>query len=172
MSPVLRSCFGLGVFLVAGIVVQDQGRTQDAVPSLTNQFSILRPYLPLERLSCGGLMLLNHGDLVQWPSTLNRKSTDPSIVAGLDPRVGLNLQLGPDPPQLPSNQRAQAEPHIVRDPMRPDKLVATFQEGRYATDGGAIDWEAEDVVGSRELLDEIKIKMRNIEQKIDAILAA
>jgi hypothetical protein len=120
-------------------VVQDQAPAQDAATSLTNQFSILRPDLPLERLSCGGLMLLNHGDLVQWPLNFNQKSTDPSIVAGLDPRVGSNLQLGPDPPQLPSTQRAQAEPHIARDPLHPDKLVATFQEGRYATDGGAID---------------------------------
>jgi len=91
MSPVLRGCFGLGIFLAAIVAVQTSA--QDVAPSLPSQFSILRPYLPLERLSCGGLMLLNHGDLVQWPSISSQKSTDPSIVAGLDPRVGLNLQL-------------------------------------------------------------------------------
>ncbi|PWU08476.1 MAG: hypothetical protein C5B50_29485 [Verrucomicrobia bacterium] len=111
---------------------------------LTNTFFKLPPHLPLNRISSGLLMLLNHGDLVQWPTNTGstayaHRSTDPSIVAGLDPRVGLNLQLGPDPSSLPSNQRAQAEPHIVRDPLNPDTLVATFQEGRYTSDGGAID---------------------------------
>src|SRR5690349_18794081 len=88
---------------------------------LTNTLSRLRPNLPLNRLSSGRLMMLDHGgDLVQWPvangpsSTFNANATDLSILAALDPRVGLNLQLGPDPPALPSNQRAQAEPHIVR----------------------------------------------------------
>jgi hypothetical protein len=95
--------------------------------------------LPLSRISSGKLMLLDHnGDLVQWPTTAGHRSTDPSIIAGLDPRVGLNLQLGPDPAALPSNQRAQAEPHIARDPLNPDILAGTFQEGRYV-DGGAID---------------------------------
>jgi hypothetical protein len=100
--------------------------------------------LPLERLSSGGLMLYNHGDWIRWATNNGSttpwlKTTDPSILAGLDPRVGLNLQLGPDPAQLPSTQRAQAEPHIARDPLNADTLLATFQEGRYAANGGAID---------------------------------
>src|SRR6266446_3210342 len=65
-------------------------------------------------------------------------SADTSLTAGLDPRVGLNLRLGDDPAQLPTNMLAQAEPHIVRHPTQPDILAATFQEGRY-TDGGAVD---------------------------------
>ncbi len=56
----------------------------------------------------------------------------------LDPRVGSNLRLGDDPAALPSNMRAQAEPHIARSPVNPDFLAATFQEGRF-TDGGAVD---------------------------------
>ncbi len=106
----------------------------------TNCFSRLRPKLPLDRLSGGALMRLDRGgDLVQWPSTKgtppptsSRNSTDPSIVAGLDPRVGLNLQLGPDPPQPLTNQWHEAEPHIARDPVNADNLVAVFFE-RFVT---------------------------------------
>jgi hypothetical protein len=50
----------------------------------------------------------------------------------------MNLRLGNDPSQLPTNMLAQAEPHIARHPTQPDILVATFQEGRYV-DGGAVD---------------------------------
>ncbi|HEV2095425.1 MAG TPA: sialidase family protein, partial [Chthoniobacterales bacterium] len=56
----------------------------------------------------------------------------------LDPRVGANIRLGDDPPALPANMRAQAEPHIARSLTNPDLLAATFQEGRF-TDGGAVD---------------------------------
>lgn len=101
--------------------------------------------VPAERLSSGALRLLNRGgDLVQWPNATNKTSaadavaSDPSVVAGLDPRVGVNVRLGNDPSQLPSNLHAQAEPHIARHPTNADVLAATFQEGRY-TDGGAVD---------------------------------
>src|SRR5204863_2675687 len=47
--------------------------------------------------------------------------------------------LGPDPPQLPANQRAQAEPFIARSGVEDDFIVAVFQEGRFATSGGAVD---------------------------------
>jgi len=95
---------------------------------------------PIDRLSSGALVLLDqNGNLVQWPNARRPKiSADPSITAGLDPRVGPNVRLGDDPSALPANQRAQAEPHIARHPTQPDILAATFQEGRY-TDGGAID---------------------------------
>src|SRR5207249_8700911 len=43
-----------------------------------------------------------------------------------------------DPPVLPPNMRAQAEPHIARSIVDADSLVATFQEGRFTT-GGAVD---------------------------------
>ena len=99
--------------------------------------------IPLERLSSGALRLLDKGgNLVQWPAatstSANVVAIDPGVVAGLDPRVGANIRLGNDPSQLPSNQRAQAEPHIARHATDADFLAATFQEGRY-TDGGAID---------------------------------
>ena len=67
-------------------------------------------------------------------------SSDASINAGLDPRVGPNVRLGDDPPELQTSRRAQAEPHIVRDPNTPDTLAAVFQEGRYGdVGGGAVD---------------------------------
>ena len=103
------------------------------------------PALTLDRLSSGALRMLDHGgNLATSPSGGSvaagsvQASTDPIINAGLDPRVGSNIRLGSDPTQLPSNLRAQAEPHIARHPTNSDLLVGTFQEGRY-TDGGAVD---------------------------------
>ena len=101
----------------------------------------------LHDLSSGAIMLLDRGgDLARWPAPAPttgmrpKVSADATINAGLDPRVGLNLRLGDDPPQLPTSQRAQAEPHIARDPNTPDTLAAVFQEGRYAdAGGGAVD---------------------------------
>jgi hypothetical protein len=40
---------------------------------------------------------------------------------------------------LPSNMRAQAEPHIARATTNEDFLVGVFQEGRFANGGGAVD---------------------------------
>lgn len=103
--------------------------------------------VPLERLSSGALLRLDRdGDLVELPGDWARrasaaKSTHAPAAAAavaLDPRVGLNIRLGDDPPALPSGFRAQAEPHIARAPSDPDFLVATFQEGRF-TNGGAVD---------------------------------
>jgi hypothetical protein len=55
----------------------------------------------------------------------------------LDPRIGANVPVGADPPQLPVDGTQQAEPHVVRSAVDPDYLVATFQEGRFGTVGGA-----------------------------------
>jgi hypothetical protein len=57
--------------------------------------------------------------------------------ARLDARLDANVRLGEDPELLPSNRRAQVEPHVIRDPTRPNVLLATFQEGRLE-DGGAV----------------------------------
>lgn len=57
----------------------------------------------------------------------------------LDARVGNNTRLGADPAGLPGSQRGQAEPHLWRSAASPDTLVATFQEGRYASGGGSLD---------------------------------
>jgi BNR repeat-like domain len=108
--------------------------------------------LPLRRLSSGALTLLDHnGNLVRPPfkrissaspavSSSVGSSSTAQVSAGvaLDPRIGSNLRLGDDPTALPSEMRAQAEPHIARSPANPDFLAATFQEGRF-TDGGAVD---------------------------------
>jgi hypothetical protein len=63
------------------------------------------------------------------------KGKPPAI---LDARVGVNVRLGEDPGPLPADQRGQAEPHLIRSALRPDLLLATFQEGRYSAGGGAI----------------------------------
>ena len=55
----------------------------------------------------------------------------------LDARVGANVPVGSDPPQLPAGALNQAEPQIVRSAIDPDFLVATFQEGRFSDGGGA-----------------------------------
>lgn len=55
----------------------------------------------------------------------------------LDPKLGVNIRLGDDPPQLPAHLRAQAEPHIARSFSDPNLLVATVQEGRYEAGGAA-----------------------------------
>lgn len=101
--------------------------------------------VPLNRLSSGALMLLNHDDLVQPPAAWSARQAQTSqtnqtaVLVALDPRVGANIRLGDDPSALPSNQRAQAEPHIARSPVNADFLVATFQEGRFESGGGAVD---------------------------------
>src|SRR3989442_1828799 len=101
--------------------------------------------VPLEHLSSGALMLLDHGgDLVApppaWPSREAIESfSENQVVASvsLDMRVGANIRLCDDPVVLPPTMRAQAEPHIARSLLNPDIILATFQEGRFATNGGA-----------------------------------
>lgn len=102
-------------------------------------------HVPLGRLSSGALMRIDRGgDLITWPNapttgtTFIASASSQTVTNALDPRIGGNISLGDDPPQLPSNMRAQAEPHIARHILDPDLLVATFQEGRF-TDGGAVD---------------------------------
>ncbi len=103
--------------------------------------------VPLHHLSSGALMRLNQdGDLVapppQWASraAVETYSERKAATTGtLDLRVGNNIRLGDDPAALPSNMRAQAEPHIVRSLRNPDLLLATFQEGRFAAAGGSVD---------------------------------
>jgi hypothetical protein len=100
--------------------------------------------LPLERLSSGALMLLNRDDNLVAPPRLIRPpgaetNVQPTAAVALDPRVGANVRLGDDPPQLPSNMRAQAEPFIARSLGNEAVLIATFQEGRFASEGGAVD---------------------------------
>jgi hypothetical protein len=101
--------------------------------------------LPLERMSSGALMLLNRDNNLVLPprtvSTANGGIITEKAASGpvaLDLRIGPNIRLGDDPAALPSNMRAQAEPHIARSIATEDFLVGVFQEGRF-TDGGAVD---------------------------------
>ncbi len=86
------------------------------------------------------MLLDRDGDLVERPaaSTTRPPYLPLSPEVALDPRVGMNIRLGNDPPQLPPGMQAQAEPHIARAPNNPNILLATFQEGRFTT-AGAVD---------------------------------
>ena len=102
--------------------------------------------LPLHRLSSGALMLLNRdNNLVLPPRSIASAKGETtaevaaSVPVALDLRIGPNIRLGNDPAALPSNMRAQAEPHIARATTNEDFLVGVFQEGRFATGGGAVD---------------------------------
>src|SRR5215210_7345652 len=100
----------------------------------------------LDHLSSGALLRLDRaGELVETPAGYALRLEQVSSVTqhqeqlvSLDPRVASNIRLGDDPPALPSNRLAQAEPHIVRSQADPDYLLAIFQEGRL-TNGGAVD---------------------------------
>lgn len=132
-------CFGLLWLTAARAAETGEKNANAASEHEARQASA--PRTPYERLSSGGLMLLDRdGDLVQAPA--RREATSGNNPAGtlvrLDSRVGANIRLGDDPPALPPTMRAQAEPHIARSLIEPDFLVATFQEGRF-TSGGAVD---------------------------------
>jgi hypothetical protein len=95
--------------------------------------------VPLDRLSSGAMMLLDHdGDLVRPPVQIEKLMQPGTATVALDLRVAPDIRLGDDPAQLPPTMRAQAEPHIARSQVDPDFLIAIFQEGRF-TDGGAVD---------------------------------
>ena len=102
--------------------------------------------LPLERMSSGALMLLNRDNNLVLPprveTTAKGATVTQEAVSGpvaLDLRIGPNIRLGNDPSALPPNMRAQAEPHIARAITNEDFLAGVFQEGRFATSGGAVD---------------------------------
>jgi hypothetical protein len=156
----LRRVLSFGILLVAATLPAQSPRRGSAkaasspVPGkfFTVDRSTLPPALrqiPLERLSSGALMLLNrNNNLVHPPAAWSQRPITTQATAAplatptpgvvLDLRVGSNLRLGDDPGGLPSNMRAQAEPHIARSQIDPDFLVATFQEGRFSN-GGAVD---------------------------------
>ena len=96
--------------------------------------------VPLDRLSSGAISLLDrNGDLVRHNPAAGPQPRPETLTAvTLDLRVAPNLRLGDDPPELPPDMRAQAEPHIARSPVDSQTLAAVFQEGRF-TDGGAVD---------------------------------
>ena len=139
-----RSLTTIALCSIASVALSQQGQNRPAMdrgklpPNLRN--------LPLERLSSGALMLLNRDDNLVLPpritTTAKGGTTTEEQVTGpvmLDPRVGPNIRLGDDPPALPPSMRAQAEPDIARAIGDNNFLTAVFQEGRFATDGGAVD---------------------------------
>ena len=102
--------------------------------------------LPLERMSSGALMLLNRDNNLVLPPRMETTAKGATItqeaISGpvvLDLRIGPNIRLGNDPSALPPGMRAQAEPHIARAITNEDFLAGVFQEGRFATSGGAVD---------------------------------
>ncbi len=90
-------------------------------------------------LSClrPGVLALGLALAPQASSATDLSKGHPPAV--LDARVGANIRVGDDPAALPATQRGQAEPHLYRSAANPNVLLATFQEGRFAADGGAID---------------------------------
>jgi hypothetical protein len=133
------------VLLTLGALCCSAGNPAVATPDRARWPAALQD-VPLERLSSGALLRLDAaGDLVETPAARNSRTQSletprpaPDGIEAADPRVGNNVRLGDDPPALPSNQRAQAEPHIARSPVNPGYLIATFQEGRFAEGGSAI----------------------------------
>ena len=102
--------------------------------------------IPLERMSSGALMLLDRENNLVLPprteTTAKGATVTEEAVTGpvaLDLRIGPDIRLGNDPSALPSNMRAQAEPHIARAINNEDFLAGVFQEGRFASGGGAVD---------------------------------
>src|SRR5205809_5107115 len=101
--------------------------------------------LPLGRMSSGALMLLNRDNNIVLPprslTTPNGTVTEEALTGPvvLDLRMGPNIRLCNDSSELPSNLRAQAWPHIARATTNEDFLVGVFQEGRFASGGGAVD---------------------------------
>lgn len=103
--------------------------------------SVYRDVNP-DRLS-GGLYaaLVDAGLYGPRPEPARARATYANLAKGrppavLDPRVGVNVRLGDDPAALPANQRGQVEPHLVRSLANPQRLLATFQEGRFFDAGG------------------------------------
>ncbi len=78
------------------------------------------------------MLLDRNGDLVEWPAAsmpqvAPHPTTDNAAGAvALNLRVGNNIRLSDDPPSLPVNMRAQAEPHIARSLGNADLLLGTL----------------------------------------------
>ena len=130
------------VSLVVSFSCAVAGHCQNAGPSSLPAAGFPRPDI-LEFLS-GGAYLAVAGEYggavavepsILYPTKPRRTVAGPSLV--LDPKIGPNTRLGQDPVEL-GEMHHQAEPHIVRDMFDPDFLVATFQEGRFASGGGGL----------------------------------
>ena len=135
MRPLCRLFFVVALLSLPAVATAfDRARLPEALRNV-----------PLDHLSSGALLRLDRdGDLVEsvesWVARVKSlRATAAAPLVALDPRVASNIRLGDDPAPLPANMRAQAEPHIARSLTDADVLLATFQEGRFATGGGAVD---------------------------------
>jgi BNR repeat-like domain/FG-GAP-like repeat len=130
---------GLCYFTVSVSFAQEQRPAMPPLDRATLPASARN--LPLHRLSSGALTLLNRNDNLVMPMPAPAAATAAAQTAAvaLDSRVGANIRLGNDPAQLPATMRAQAEPFIARSLGNDAVLIAVFQEGRFASDGGAVD---------------------------------
>jgi hypothetical protein len=141
-----ESFLALLLLLVGSIAMAQQSQPATRPPVDRAKLPPNLRNLPIHRLSSGALMLLNRDNNLVLPprSITNAKgeiTTEEAASApvALDLRIGSNIRLGNDPSALPSNMRAQAEPHIARAVPNEDLLAGVFQEGRFATSGGAVD---------------------------------
>jgi hypothetical protein len=93
-------------------------------------------WLPAERLSSGALALFTDEASTDAEVRNGVRRALPPATVQLDGRVGTNQIIGPELEALGA-QRAQAEPHVARSPVNPDVLLATWQDGRFSSGGGA-----------------------------------
>src|SRR5436190_24349517 len=107
--------------LIALVTISVSFAQQQSIPNAPQSSAVDRSRLPkalanvqLEHLSSGALMLLDHGGDLVRPRDISKVipslATQPSLSVALDPRVGPNIRLGPDPSALPPGMKAQAEP--------------------------------------------------------------
>lgn len=94
-------------------------------------------WLPAERLSSGALALFVDEASANAEAHNQARRASPPATVQLDGRVGTNQIIGPETDALGA-QRAQAEPHVARSPVNPDVLLATWQDGRFSSGGGAL----------------------------------
>ncbi len=126
-----------GTFSRAPVLRAQKGIPPEKLPPALRGMS-------LDRLSGGTYWAITAGaGVVRWPEPQTGRPLTSGLAqvratAVLDPKVGLNIRFGEDPPNLPADRRAQAEPHVARSFRDTNLVVATFQEGRFE-DYGAVD---------------------------------
>ena len=142
----LKTPLTLSLLFVGSIAFAQTGQNLPKPPVDRAKLPSNLRNLPLERMSSGALMLLNRDNNLVLPPRIETTAKGATITqeaisgpVALDLRIGPNIRLGNDPSALPPNMRAQAEPHIARAITNEDFLAGVFQEGRFATSGGAVD---------------------------------
>jgi hypothetical protein len=136
----MLSCFRGGVRIAAAFAVCLLARADSGTAIVPLALRGVDP----DKLSGGLFTALDaQGAFGALPPPDRARAGAPDLSKGhppavLDVRVGTNVRLGEDPSALPSAQRGQAEPHVWRSVVDPDLLLATFQEGRFVADGGAL----------------------------------